>query len=67
MAARLTSDAFDASVMDKPSPALAILHCAAFKVSFCVSSTLVSIFAAFASYKLIRSRHIDLVALLSDA
>jgi hypothetical protein len=53
MVARLTSDAFDASVIDRPSPARAILDCAAVSVSFCVFSTLVSIFAAFASRKLI--------------
>jgi hypothetical protein len=53
MVARLTSDAFDASVMDKPSPALAILHWAAVRVSLRAFSTLLIIFDAFASRKLI--------------
>jgi hypothetical protein len=60
MVARLTSDAFEASVMDKPSPALAILHCTAVSESLCVFFTLLSIFAAFVSRKLIRGSDISL-------
>jgi len=50
--ARLTSDAFEASVIDKPSPARAILHCAGVSKSFCNPTMQVSIFDAFASRNL---------------
>ena len=65
--ARLTSDAFDASVMDKPSPARAILHWAGVSVSFCVFSTQLSLFDAIASRKLNRANSTDIASPRPDA